>query len=122
MALIAILAVAFAPVIAPLDRVDVGTLLVLAFGFLAFAWYVLVVICPWYALNRRPRRCPGCGDRRLLCVMMIMFRPNLTSSHVCASCGSRWKRTYFGAWRVARSPEDDPWFPGLHAEPPAAGK
>lgn len=88
-------------VAAPLNGVAVGLVLLVCAGCLAAAWYVLLVVAPYLLLIQR-LRCPACGERRLACSLLYLFRPPLLASHRCEACGSRFQRQFLGRWRQLR--------------------
>lgn len=116
MGLIGALAVFSAPVISPLDAVALSVLLIVVGAFFLLAGYVLVAILPYYLLIQR-RRCPACGERRLFCSTLVLFRPPLKSFHLCHGCGSRFKRYFAGRWRDAQGPEDNRRYPSSGPTP-----
>jgi hypothetical protein len=106
MGLIATLAILISPIFSPLDTVALSALLILVGTFFLLAGYVMIVALPYYLVIRR-RRCPACGERRLFCSTLVLFRPPLTSLHFCHGCGSRYQRCFAGEWRGVQGPEGD---------------
>ncbi len=81
MILIGILAIVFAEIARPFDRVIHTVFTTSVLLFFGIASYVLFVVVP-YALILAWLRCPACG-RRSLRTMTLRFHPPFASLHVC---------------------------------------
>lgn len=115
MALAVVVAAAIGAVTSPLDNVALGALMTLVFGFLFVAVYILAGFLPYNLVAQR-FRCPACGAR-MLCLLVVMFRPPLLSLHLCPGCGARLKRFPVGGWRDVTGSGFEVWFPPLVASP-----